>query len=189
MSIDLLLGKTRRSWCRGADHGSVGSDPLVWTPSAVRAELDRVRDVVDTINQEMSRAREEKKISDAEWRGWFRTYQTAHKLADKGSSLWGSNVLVARRHEQEAIRWRDIIRSRGASLIGPRDMGQPPPDPGSHPILLPLLAGVLATGFVAYKYGKLFGPRSPEPPARRDPEDWRETFGHLAPPAPPTTRR
>jgi hypothetical protein len=94
----------------------VGSDdPLVWTPSAVRAELDRVRDVVDTINQEMTQARADKKITDEEWRGWFRTYQTAHKITDRGSALWGSNVLAARRHEQEAVKWRDLLKSRGVA--------------------------------------------------------------------------
>jgi len=151
MATDLLLGKTRRNWSRSVASALGSDDPLVWTPSAVRAELDRVRDVVDTINQEMSRARASKKISDAEWRGWFRTYQTTHKITDRGSALWGSNVLAARRHEQEAVRWRDLLKSRGAEMVGPRDMGRSPT--GSLSLwaaLVPALAGAAATGAVFY---------------------------------------
>lgn len=152
MSIDLMLGNTKRSWGRGTTPETVGSDPLVWTPSAVRAELDRVRDVVDTINREMSRARAEKKIDDEEWRGWFRTYQTAHKLVDRGSTLWGSNVAAARRHEGEAVRWRDLIRSRGAALVGPPSLGRPPSGGTSiWTALAPVFAGVAAAlGIVLY---------------------------------------
>ena len=151
MSVDLVLGKTSRYWGRASTATSGSDDPLVWTPSAVRAELDRVRDVVDTINQEMTQARASKKISDAEWRGWFRTYQTTHKLTDRGSALWGSNVLTARRHEQEAVRWRDLLKSRGAELVGPRDMGRPPPGGISlWAALVPALAGAAATGAVFY---------------------------------------
>jgi hypothetical protein len=155
MAHDLILGKTSRSWQRGPISATSGSDPLVWTPSAVRAELDRVRDVVDTINQEMSLARSAKKLSDAEWRAWFRTYQTAHKLASRGSSLWGSNVLAARRHEQEALRWRDVIRARGSEMVGPRGMGQPPPgDVSFWQALMPVLAGGLAAGLVVFQVSK-----------------------------------
>lgn len=152
MSIDLLLGKSRRCWSRGpsapaASAGFFGPDPLVWTPSAVRAELDRVRNVVDTVNMEMSLARASKKISDLEWSSWFRTYQTAHKLTDRGSSLWGSNVKVARRHEQDALKWRETLSTRGSQLVGPRDMGQPPPgEISAWAALVPVFAGGLVLG-------------------------------------------
>jgi hypothetical protein len=150
MAIDLVLGKTKRSWGRGELPGGIGSDPLVWTPSAVRAELSRVRDVIDTINQEMSKALTDKKLSDVEWGSWFRTYQTAHKLVNKGSSLWGSNVAAARRHELEALRWRDLLQSRGAVLIGPKTMGQPPRGGSSLALLFPVLTGSLAAGGILY---------------------------------------
>jgi hypothetical protein len=67
MAHDLILGKTRRNW---SPQTMLGSDPLVWTPTAARAELERVRGVLDAVNEEASAAHGAGRISPAEWRAW-----------------------------------------------------------------------------------------------------------------------
>ena len=55
MSRDVLLGESARSWSRG--------DPvIVWTPSAVRAEFNRIRNHADLVNREVSQAALDGKI-------------------------------------------------------------------------------------------------------------------------------
>lgn len=117
MAHDLILGKTSRDWSLGLD------EPLVWTPSAVKAEMMRVLGIVDAANQDASRAVTEGKITPAEWQQWRQTYLASHNYLTNASSLWGSNVAVARGHEREANKWRDLINSRGGRLQGPRNLG------------------------------------------------------------------
>lgn len=105
---------------------SVSADPIVWTPSAVKAELDRVRSVLDAINMEMSQAVTDGKLSGLEWNGWRVVYLAGHKFVDSASTLWGSNVATARQHEQEAGKWRDLIKARGAQLVAPPGLVNPP---------------------------------------------------------------
>jgi hypothetical protein len=151
MSVDLALGSTDRAWGRGPSAATSGSDPLVWTPSAVRAELDRVRSVLELVQPDLLRARSLGKISEVEWRAWRRTYQTGLRLATRGSSLWGSNVVAARQHEQVALRWRELVKSRGVPLTGPEKLGRPPEENGGRwSLLLPALAGVTAAGILVY---------------------------------------
>lgn len=121
MAHDLLLGQTRRDW-------GIGSDPLVWTPTAARAELDRVRGVLDTVNDEVAAASSAGKVSPAEWRSWERTYRAGHEVTG-ASSLWGSNVVAARQHEQQALKWHDLLKSRSSTLVGPPDLGLRPEPP------------------------------------------------------------
>jgi hypothetical protein len=104
----------------------VSGDPLVWTPSAVKAEFDRIRNVLDTINKEMSQAVTDKKMSGDEWSQWYQVYKTGHDFVDTASTYWGSNVVVARQHEQNAGKWRDIIKGRGAKMTGPSDLVKQP---------------------------------------------------------------
>lgn len=105
-------------------------DPLVWTPSAVRAELDRIRGVIDTTNVEMSGAVKAGKMTGDEWNQWFHgVYEPAHKLVDDASTLWGSNVQLARQHEQAALKWRETILARGAAPVGPGKLGRDPSPP------------------------------------------------------------
>ena len=99
-------------------------DPLIWTPGAVKAEFDRIRNVLDTINKEMSLARTNANISDDEWQAWFKVYNTGHTFVDTASTYWGSNVDVARQHEVDASKWRDILKTRGATMIGPKTMAK-----------------------------------------------------------------
>jgi hypothetical protein len=127
--------------------GAGDGDPLVWTPKAIAAEMSRVRGVLDTINKEMSQAVTDGKISGAEWSSWFDgTYTPAHKLVDSGSAWWGSDVTAARNHEQAALKWRDLIKSRGGKTIGPSDLGRKP-DLISDKIKI---AGLVVGGLVIY---------------------------------------
>ena len=100
-------------------------DPLIWTPSAVKAEFDRIRNVLDTVNKEMSLARTNSNISDDEWQSWFKVYNTGHSFVDTASTYWGSNVDVARQHEANAAKWRATLKTRGATMIGPKNMDKP----------------------------------------------------------------
>lgn len=109
--------------------GLGSSDPLVWTPSAVKGEFDRIRNVLDTINREMSQAVNDGKMSGAEWEQWFKVYKTGHDFVDTASTYWGSNVATARQHEQEAGKWRDLMKSRGAKLQAPSGLVKQP-EPG-----------------------------------------------------------
>lgn len=127
---------------------SIGdSDPLIWTPSAVKGELSRIRGVIDTINMEMSAAVKAGKLSGDEWQAWFDgVYTPTHQLVDSSSSLWGSNVNSARGKEQAALKWRALVQSRGAPSIGPKDLGRKPDPP--PPYLG--MAGIAVAGIVLY---------------------------------------
>lgn len=120
MARDLILGEVPRGWSRDTS----GFDRLVWTPAAVRAELDRVRDLLDLANREVGRAVADKKVSGDEWRSWSDTYKTGHKLVDRASPLWGSNVAAARQYASEAERWRELVRQRGGRSAAPEDAGK-----------------------------------------------------------------
>ncbi len=156
MSIDLVLGKSRRSWGRGASPESLGGDPLVWTPSAVRAELDRVRDLLDVVNVEMSMALADKKITGAEWGRWAATYKTAHRFTRRASSLWGSNAIAARQHEGTALAWRSLLKERGARLAGPGGLGRRNGGVSTLAALTPVLAGGLAAGIIVHKFHRWY---------------------------------
>jgi hypothetical protein len=152
MAHDLILGNISRSW--GRNSSVVGADPLVWTPTAARAELDRVRDVLDTVNEEASAAVAAGKVTDAEWRAWRRTYATGHRVT-LASSLWGSNVVAARQHEREALKWRDLLKKRSSAMVGPPDLGRPPETSalGANLTTLALAAGgVAALGYLVRSF-------------------------------------
>jgi len=136
MAIDLILGRTPRNFSRGvesrpASH-TVGSDPLVWSSDAAAAEFGRIRVVLDTVNDEMSRAVSEGKLSQSEWKRWFDFYKTSHKLVSQGTfwSVWKSDIDMARQAEQEAKKWHDLIISRGSKPIGPESLINKPPESG-----------------------------------------------------------
>ena len=150
-ALELETGKP----ALGGDYKS--TDPLVWTPTAVKGEFDRIRNVLDTINKEASQAVTDKKITGAEWQQWFAVYQTGHKYVDTASTLWGSNVLTARQHEQEAAKWRDLFKVRGAKMTGPQDLTRAPDKgmleqlttPGLNKVSAAIaVGGVLAVGLV-----------------------------------------
>jgi hypothetical protein len=147
MAYNLISGKmSPRNFALGcAVRSETGSsdDPLVWTPSAVKAEIARIRGVLDTINLEMSQALKDGKVSNDEWKNWKNQYLSAHKFLDKASSLWGSNVIAARQHEQDALKWRSLITSRGGQIMGPADLGRKP-EPFLSTTTLALAAGGIA---------------------------------------------
>jgi hypothetical protein len=80
-----------------AEQGLGAADPLVWTPKAVRAELDRVRGVLDTVDAEAKQAASDARISADElklWQDGF--YKPGRAFVDSASTFWGSNALAAR---------------------------------------------------------------------------------------------
>jgi hypothetical protein len=121
MAYDLLTRRqTSTNWSLGLD------EPFVWTPSAVKSELLRVLGVVDTANRDMSRAVKESKLSGPEWEQWRQTYLTSHEFLTHASNKWGSNVKIAREHETQALKWRELVASRGGQLQGPQNPGREP---------------------------------------------------------------
>lgn len=100
--------------------------PLVWTPSAVKAELARVRTVLDAVNQDVSAAAGKKAVSTEEWNNWRQLYLAAHNFVDTASTIWGSNAVQARDYEQQAGKWRDLVRSRGGAVMGPENIVRKP---------------------------------------------------------------
>jgi hypothetical protein len=125
-------------------------DPLVWTPGAVKAEMDRVIGVLDAVNSDVSSAYGEHKITDSEWKQWRQTYETGHAFARKSSHLWGSNVKVARQHEARALKWRELVAERGGKLQGPDLQGPDLRAPSDFPTAQVALAvgGVAAAAFL-----------------------------------------
>lgn len=138
MAHDLLFGKTTRDWSMGAQ-----GDPLIWTPSAIKSEMMRILGIVDAMNQDASRAVKEGRLTPTEWQQWRHTYLASHAYLNTASNLWGSNIAVARGHEREANKWRELIASRGGSLQGPRNLG-----PQGDPVITPTNVA-LAIGGVA----------------------------------------
>ena len=120
-------------------------DPLVWTRSAVKAEMLRILGILDAVNLDVSRARGENKLSDAEWKQWRATYLSGHKFLTTASHYWGSNVIAARKHESEALKWRDFVASKGGSLQGP-SLGRPADFPTTKVALA--VGGVAAAAFL-----------------------------------------
>ena len=125
---------------------SMGDDPMIWTPSAVKAELGRILTLVDTVNLEVSQAVGDKKATPAEWKSWSQFYETAHKYLTRASSLWGSNVIVARTYEREANKWRKLLEARGVKPVGPEDQGR---GGDSEPFFTPLRIGLVLGGVTA----------------------------------------
>ena len=123
MARDLILGESSRGWARG----TCGDDPvLAWTPSAVRGELNRTRNLLDITNREVSQAAADGKVTPSEWQSWSEAYKTGHKFTTTASSFWGQNVAVARTHSAEASKWRELVRRRGGRQSAPADANQPP---------------------------------------------------------------
>ena len=121
MAYDLLSKRhTKTDWSLGLD------EPFVWTPAAVKSELLRVLGVLDTVNYDMSRAVKDGKLGTSEWSQWRQTYLESHEFLTHASNLWGSNVKIAREHETQALKWRDLVATRGGRLQGPTNPGREP---------------------------------------------------------------
>jgi len=144
MAIDLFSGeRIERNFARSS---SMGDDPIFWTPAAVKAELGRILTLVDTVNLEVSQAVADNKATHAEWKSWSQFYDTAHKYLTRASSLWGSNVIVARTYEHEANKWRTMLENRGVKAVGPANQGR---EGDSHPFFTPLRLGLAIGGVTA----------------------------------------
>jgi len=127
---------------------SIGSDPLIWTPAQVRAEMARIRGVLDAVNLDVSAAAKTKpaKITHAEWLQWEAFYKSSHKFVTDASGWSGGNVSVARELEQKAAGWRKLVQSRGAKTSGP-DIASNPDDKKSMPVWV--YAGLAVGGIIA----------------------------------------
>jgi len=144
MAYDLFSGEyVAKSFARAS---SMGDDPMIWTPAAVKAELGRILTVVDTINLEMGQAVADKKATMPEWKSWCQFYLTAHKYLTRASSFWGSNVVVARTYEHEANKWRTMLETRGVTPVGPPNQGQ---DKDPTAFFSPLRVGLAIGGITA----------------------------------------
>jgi hypothetical protein len=138
MAFDLLTKRhTHTTWSLGSSD-----DPLVWTPSAVKSEMLRILGIIDLVNLEVSQTLTEGKISKSEWWQWHQAYLSTHQFLTNASNLWGSNVVVARRHEQDALKWRDFLVSRGGTLQGPNNPGRNSSDWSTTDIALAIGATV-----------------------------------------------
>jgi hypothetical protein len=129
------------------------SDPLIWTPSAVAAELSRILNVLDLVNGDVSAATGANKITNAEWNTWRAFYLSTHDFLTTASHLWGSNVNTARQYEQEMGKWRDLVKSRGQTVQGPTNIIRPDtgPSAGIDWWTVALLAGAAVGGIWIYR--------------------------------------
>ena len=148
MAYNLISGTmSPRNFALGcmtpSSKSGTDDDPLVWTPSAVKGEVARVRGVLDLVNLEMSRAVKDGKVSNEEWQTWKNQYLASHEFLNKASKYWGSNAKAARQHEQDALRWHDLIKERGGQTMGPPDLGRKP-EPFLSTTTLALAAGGIA---------------------------------------------
>ena len=124
MAIDALSGKlTPACWSRPVS--SLGEETRIWLPSALKAEYLRVLGILDVVNNDVSNAVADKKITADEWQQWRQGYLTAHEFLTHASSYWGSNVENAHEWEQYAVKWRNFVEARGAKTSGPHTEKQP----------------------------------------------------------------
>ena len=123
-------------------------EPHVWTPSAARAELERVRRVLDVLADDMAQALRTKQITSREFGEWTETRRAVARFLAKASPYWGSNVRIAREQEKRLEPWRAFLRRRGASVT---DIGPGTSVPWHRALLLPALAGGLVTAIIALK--------------------------------------
>jgi hypothetical protein len=59
--------------------------------------------------------------------------------------------VAARQHEQEALKWRRLVSSRGGALVGPPELGRRPESEGfgwNLPTLAIAAGGVAALGYL-----------------------------------------
>lgn len=106
----------------------LGADPFFWTPSQVRSELTTARELLDSVNADISRAAGRGRITNAEWKQWRAFYVAKHRFTQSASGYWGGNVEIARKIRRDAIKWRELVKAKGGRVSGPR-----PTDPEDEP--------------------------------------------------------
>jgi hypothetical protein len=145
MAYDLLSGKLTKA--NFALSGIGDDDPILWGSASAKAEFDRIRNVLGTVNLEMSQAVKDQKVSGDEWKQWFSLYKSGHKLTSQSTwfSVSKGDIIMARKIEQLAKGWHDLIESRGGKGIGPR--GQFRKDsPTGGGLFWPIIGGTLLIG-------------------------------------------
>lgn len=145
MAYDLLLRKLTRANFALSSMGD--DDPILWTSASAKAEFERIRNVLGTVNLEMSQAVKDGKLSDAEWRQWFDLYKTGHKLTSQSTwfSVSKGDIIMARKLEQNAKSWHDLVLGRGGKDIGPKDPFRKG-SPGGNGLFWPIVGGTLIVG-------------------------------------------
>jgi hypothetical protein len=145
MAYDLLSGKLTKA--NFALSGIGDDDPILWTSASARAEFDRIRTMLDTVNLEMSQAVKDGKLSGDEWKQWFSLYKTGHKLTSQGTWLRVSkgDIIIARKIEQNAKGWHDLVESRGGKGIGPKGQFRKDEPTGGN-WFWPIIGGTLLVG-------------------------------------------
>jgi hypothetical protein len=108
-----------RAVAREGAASLTGGDPLIWTSTLVRAEMDRIRIVLDAINNDVSAAAKTGAVTHEEWENWYDFYKKSHEFVSADQGGWGGAVEQARNFEQTAAGWRDLVRSRGGKTSGP----------------------------------------------------------------------
>lgn len=143
MAYDLLTKrKTNTDWSMGLD------EPNVWTRSALKAEFLRILGILDLVNSDMSLAVKSGRLSPTEWEQWHNLYLNSHEFLTNASPSWGSNAKIAREHETQALKWRDLVESRGAQVQGPKNPGRNK-ESVFNPINLALgIGGIAATALL-----------------------------------------
>jgi hypothetical protein len=143
MAYDLFTRRhTQTDWSLGSN------EPNVWTRSALKGEFLRVLELLDLVNGDMSLAVKSGHLSPSEWENWHRIYLNSHEFLTNASPYWGSNAEIAREHEAQALKWRDLVVSRGAPVQGPKNPGRENESP-FNPINIALgIGGIAATALL-----------------------------------------
>lgn len=145
MAYDLLSGE--QTSANFALSKSGDDDPLLWTSASAKAEFDRIRTVLDTVNLEMTAAVKDQKISGDEWKQWFSLYKAGHKLTSQRTwfSVSKGDIIMARKIEQNAKEWHDLVQTRGGKGIGPKGQFRKNEPTGGN-WFWPIIGGTLLVG-------------------------------------------
>lgn len=135
--------------------------PLVWTPSAVAAEIDRVRSTALTLDREIEASRTGSPAFRVAWRNFYD--EISRWLDSEPSTLWGGNAVMADAYLERIAVWRQEFEAQGGASAAPSDEmkdGEAPifsrdptkPSPLSDALKsLAWIAGALAVVYLASK--------------------------------------
>jgi len=153
MAYDLLFGPSYRNF---GLRSVLGEDPFIWTSDSSRAEFNRIRIVLDTINREMSQAVKDGIVSAPEWESWYDLYKSAHKLTTISTffTVWKGDIAMARQQEQEALKWHSLVLSRKGKNLDPAGMTQKKDEPSpldlgwNLPTIALTAGGIFTVGYL-----------------------------------------
>ena len=155
MAYDLLFGTSSRNFGIRSIT-AMGEDPLIWTSDSAKAELNRIRIVLDTINREMSQGVKDGIVTSPEWESWYDLYTSAHKLTTIRTffTVWKGDIMMARQQEKEALKWHNLILSRRGQNLDPAGMTQKKDEPSpldlgwNLPTMALTASGILTLGYL-----------------------------------------